>query len=181
MGDPLSSSAVESFARLRHSVRGLANWILDYADELGQPITNMALNKLVFFAFEGILLEEKMVLTDAKIEAWDHGPVFREVYHGFKSYSDKPIKSRIEFYSVDTQRPEIVIPELNDHIELILRRMLKPLIPLSAARLRNISHVEGGAWHQVWCHDGYANPGMEITTDLIYSVARGRGTASGIC
>ena len=176
-----SASTVNELPRLGYSVRGIANWILDYADELGLPVTNMALNKLVFFAFERVLIEEGALLTDAKIEAWDHGPVFREIYHGFKNYSDRPIKGRLEFYSFDTGKSEVVITHVDVATEKVLKDTLKPLIPLSASRLRNMSHIEGGAWHQVWCHDGYANPGMEITPQLVLDTAQERGTVRGIC
>ncbi len=148
-------------------MRGLANWILDYSDELGYPITNMALNKLAFFAFEKILLEDKAILTDAKIEAWEHGPVFREIYQGFKSYGDNKITGRARFYSVDTGEQAVAVANFDLELSKKLKIILKPLIPLTASNLRKLSHIEGGAWHQVWCHDGYANPGMEITPELI--------------
>jgi uncharacterized phage-associated protein len=133
-------------------------------------VTNMALNKLVFFAVEKVLIEKSALLTNAKIEAWDHGPVFREIYQAFRK-SDKPIKTRIEFYSVETGRVEVATADVNDELSVILKEALSPLLPFSAPKLRNMSHVEGGPWHQVWCHDGYANPGMEITPELILRTA----------
>lgn len=181
MVDSSTGSVVNALPKLGHSVRGIANWILDYADTLGFSVTNMALNKLVFFAFEKVLVENGALLTDAKIEAWDHGPVFREIYHSFKSYSDKPIKGRIEFYSIDTGKSEVAVADVGEPLAETLRETIRPLLPLSASRLRNLSHIEGGAWHQVWCHDGYANPGMEITPELVLDAARERGTDSGIC
>jgi uncharacterized phage-associated protein len=173
MPDPLAPT-VTDLKRLGYSVRGLSNWILDLADRLGLPITNMALNKLLYFAYEKLLLEEGAVLTDARIEAWEHGPVFREVYHAFKANGETPINDRVQFYSVDTGKAETSAVELPPRMASKLEKVLRPLLPLSASRLREISHVEGGAWHQVWCYDGYANPGMEITPDRILSAASER-------
>ena len=170
-----ASSKAGTPARLRYSVRGLANWVLDYADELGLNITNMALNKLVFFAFEQILLRQRAIITEAKIEAWEHGPVFREIYHDFKRFGDKPITKRSDFYSVDTGKVEIASLAMEKSIEDFLRSALKPLIHLSAARLREISHEAGSAWHRVWCYDGHANPGMEITPQTILEAADAKG------
>ena len=171
----IDASLGETFARLRYSVRGLANWILDLSSNRGFEVTNMALNKLIYFAIERALIEKRILLTDARIEAWDHGPVLREVYHSCKANGDKPIVDRISFYSVDTQKVEtssvVLPPDLSDFLE----DTLEPLLPLNASRLRNMSHVEGGAWHQVWCHEGYANPGMEITPELILSAAVSKG------
>lgn len=152
-----------------YSVRGLANWILDYADELGLPITNMALNKLIFFAYEESLARLNVMLTNAKIEAWEHGPVFREVYQAFKDNGDRPIRNRAAFFSPTTMTVETSTVTLSRADEAVLKAVLAPLMPLSAARLRHRSHVEGGAWHRVWWYQGHANPGMEITPDQILS------------
>src|SRR5436853_5755481 len=100
--------------RAEHSIRGLANWILDFADEVEIDITNMALNKLAFFAYEAYLLRKRTILTNAKIEAWEHGPVFREIYQDFKAWGDKPIRGRCSFYSVETdavETPKLVLPD----------------------------------------------------------------------
>jgi uncharacterized phage-associated protein len=160
-------ASVQSLQPRGYSVRGLANWILDYAAELKLPVTNMALNKLVYFAYERSLIARGTILTNAKIEAWDHGPVFREVYQSFKSFADKPIISRASFFSVQSGALEESVADLSLDDAAFLRSALRDLIPLSASRLRELSHIEGGAWHQVWCYDGHANPGMEITPELI--------------
>lgn len=157
----------ESYQRRAYSVRGLANWILDLADTRALPITNMALNKLAFFAYERMLLERNTLLTNAKIEAWEHGPVFREIYQAFKRFDDKPITDRAKFFSPATGSVELVQLEMMSDDEALLTAVLSSLLPLSASRLRALSHIEGGAWHRVWWHDGEANPGMEITPDVL--------------
>lgn len=162
----------QSLHRCGHSVRGLANWILDYAAELGLPITNMALNKLVYFAYESTLLRHGKIVTNAKIEAWDHGPVFREVYQAFKSFGDRPITARASFFSTRTGDVETSVAKLTDEDAAFLRKGLHDLMSLSASRLRELSHIPGGAWHRVWCYDGHANPGMEITPELILDLSQ---------
>lgn len=132
----------------------------------------MALNKLLYFAYEKALVERGLILTEAKIEAWDHGPVFREAYHAFKKYGDKEIKDRVSFYSVDTGNVEISSVVLDLELEQFLERVIVPLLPLSAFRLRQMSHIEGGAWHRVWLYEGHANPGMEISPELILIAAK---------
>lgn len=155
-----------------YSVRGLANWILDLADELGAPVTNMALNKLLFFAVEAIVLERGTLITNAKIEAWEHGPVFREIYQAFKAFGDRPITSRASFFSPASGRVEVSQAAVNPSHTDLLRAELVPLIRLSAARLRYLSHVENGAWHRAWWYQGHANPGMEITPEILATSKR---------
>ncbi len=150
-----------------YSIRGLANWILDEADKFGFPITNMALNKLCYFLYEAFLISREVPLSQAKIEAWEHGPVFREIYQSFKQHGDQPISTRALAFDRtlgSMTKAEIAI-DPND--ESFLREQLLPLLPLSASRLRSLSHVENGPWWRVWWYDGDVNPGMEITPELI--------------
>ena len=162
-----TGSEPESFERRGYSVRGLANWVLDFADEQRRPVSNMALNKLVFFACERLLVERGALLTNAKIEAWEHGPVFREIYQSFKDCDDHPIRSRSRFFSAATGTMELATVHMHGADEAAVKAALSPLLSLSASRLRAISHIEGGAWHRVWWHEGDANPGMEITPALL--------------
>lgn len=135
--------------RRAYSVRGLANWILDYTDCLGVRHTNMGLNKLVYFAVEALLQQHGILLTNAKIEAWEHGPVFRELYHDFKKHGDQPVTTRSAFFSPVAGRVEIASVVLNDGDRDAVMQALSPIISASAAELRRLSHAEGSAWHSV--------------------------------
>ena len=159
--------------RLGRSVRGLANWVLDYGDELGVRHTNMGINKLVFFALEAFLLKRGKLITNAKIEAWEHGPVFRELYQSFKSFGHGPITTRAKSFSAETNDFEEVSSNFSDDESDFLKAELGPLMFKNAAELRQLSHLPNGAWHQVWWYDGHANPGMEISPSLLLSVKGG--------
>lgn len=149
-------------------VRGLANVILDQADRKGLEITNMALNKIAYFVHCDYLLENKSPLVGAKIEAWQHGPVFREVYHEFKKWGDGVIRSRAT--KVDPHSGDIVTAafKLSDQEADYIATLIDRYIYFTAAQLRAISHREGGPWHKVWGHDGQSNPGMKISNELIF-------------
>lgn len=160
-----------------YSVKELANWILDFADSKGERVTNMALNKLVYFAYEYALVTTGRKLTAAKIEAWDHGPVFREIYSSFKNYGADPITGRAHRYNTRTNSVEIVNPDIAPSDEELLREAIEPLVRLPAFILRELSHDASGAWSKVWNHRSSSNPGMEITDELILSST---STASSI-
>ena len=163
-----------SVTRAGLSVRGLSNWILDYSDQASAEVTNMALNKLIFFAVERFLIHDRILLTNAKIEAWEHGPVFREVYQSFKAFGDRPIKARSSFFSVISNTMEVAGVDIPPTYEAKLDCLLAPLIHKKAAELRGVSHVKDGAWHRVWWYEGHANPGMEITPESIIEISEGR-------
>jgi uncharacterized phage-associated protein len=174
--DALTGDGLVGFEpeRLGRSVRGIANWVLDYADELGVTHTNMGVNKLVFFAVEAFLLKRRKLLTNAKIEAWEHGPVFRELYQSFKSFGNGPILSRAKAFSVEKNEFEEVSVQLEHDEKEFLRAELAPLMHMSAAALRDISHKPESAWHKVWWYKGHANPGMEISPSLLLTVKGGK-------
>ena len=126
----------------------------------------MALNKIVFFVHSDYLLERGRPLVGAKIEAWQHGPVFREIYHEFKCWNDESIRGkakRVNPHSGDVE--EATANFGND--EGYLRQLIDRYVQFSAAYLRALSHRSDGPWHVVWGHDGEANPGMQITNQII--------------
>lgn len=155
----------------RHDIRGLANYILDLAATMNVGVTNMAINKIVYFVYADYLFHFGRAPSSARIEAWEHGPVFREVYASFKSEQDRPIRiraSRIDAASgvhVDCQAS--LSREEKEFVDTVARN----LIPLPASKLRQISHEPGGPWDRVWNHQGSANVGMLITDQLILSCA----------
>lgn len=155
-----------------YSIKEIANWILDFAEREGVGLTNMALNKLAFFAYEYALVHHDRKLTKAKIEAWDHGPVFREIYSAFKTCGANPIRDRATKYDPNTDRVDKVRPTLASDDEQIMIKALEPLIRLPAYILREISHDSHGAWSKVWHHKMPSNPGMEISDDLILASAK---------
>lgn len=148
-------------------VRALANFILDRADELNVPVTNMALNKIAYFVHCDVLIESGDPLVNAKIEAWKHGPVFREVYHEFKRWDDRPIRGRATKISPITGEVEVASVTFGSAEGERIKAIINRYIHFSASHLRALSHVGDGPWDRVWKHSGRANPGMQIGNDLI--------------
>ncbi|MGL5839342.1 MAG: Panacea domain-containing protein [Sphingorhabdus sp.] len=148
-------------------VRAIANFVLDQASKVSVPVSNMALNKIVYFVHCDYLIEKGEALVGAKIEAWQHGPVFREIYHEFKRWDDRPIQSRAS--KVDPTSGDVVQASVKfgAEEEKYIVGLVDRYLRFSAAQLRAISHLSGGPWHVVWGHDGQANPGMRITNEII--------------
>lgn len=150
-----------------YGIRELANWVLDFAKLRNIGLSNMSLNKLVFFAYEHALIRHQRKLTNAKIEAWEHGPVFREIYRSFNDFGSKTITSRAKKYNAVTDDLETVVPHLMKPDEDIIREAIEPLVGLSASVLRELSHASDGPWAATWYHEDPANPGMQISDEVI--------------
>ena len=149
--------------------RALANLLLDIAEQEGVSITNLALNKIAYFVHGTYLSMTGNPLIDAKIEAWQYGPVFREVYHQFKEFGDRPLNIRAKTLNATTGQYEISPYDIEQKEYDFLREIAIPYIRMRASALVELSHVQNGPWHKAWFYDGTANPGMEITDESIRS------------
>ncbi len=120
--------------------------ILQKTHKNGYQITNMKLQKLLYYC-QGyyIAIHGERLFSD-RIEAWEHGPVVPKVYHEYKSYGKNniPPEEAVEI-------PE----ELESFIDFIVRKTGNH----TAHRLRAMSHEEAP----------YKNTtrGQEISTDLL--------------
>lgn len=150
-----------------YDVRGIANFVLDRAAGTGRIVSNLSLNKIVYFLHQAFLENYKSPLVAAKIEAWDHGPVFREIYHQFKNFGKSPITSRAKKIDLETRSYlECSVDIEEDHRKFLLE-ICDELLNIPAGKLVDMSHVVDGPWHKVRHGSGPINPGMKISDELI--------------
>lgn len=70
----------------------IAKYIICYANEKKEEVTNLKLQKLLYYAQAWYLVNFNKPLFDEKIEAWQFGPVIPDVYNEFKSFGRTPIE-----------------------------------------------------------------------------------------
>lgn len=148
-------------------VRSIANYVLDWSEQNGFAVSNMAINKIVFFLHVHVLEQFNEPLVNAKIEAWQHGPVFRELYHEFKKFGDATITSRANRINLSTGVSECCYDDLDITIIKLMDELLPRYCKLSASALRSLSHEPGGPWDLVWNYDGETNATMQISDEII--------------
>lgn len=153
-------------------VRAVANAVLDLAGAEGRGVTNLSLNKIIYFLHAGYLLEHGHPLVTAKIEAWDHGPVFREIYHQFKRFGRESIIGRATRLDPATGAFAEVPDTLSESEWSYVREHVPGLLKLSPGKLVDMSHVRDGPWYVARFGGGRLNPGMEITDELIVGTAK---------
>ena len=73
-------SSITSANQRPYDPRSIANLLLDEADRLAINITNLSLQKLLYFAHGLSLIEDGKPLVSGYFEAWQHGPVHPLVY-----------------------------------------------------------------------------------------------------
>ena len=152
---------------MAYDVRAIANYVLNYADLQGIGISNLAINKIVYFLHADFLVAFHRPLVTAKIEAWTHGPVFRELYHQFKAFGDDYIRGRATGLDPRTGLRITAACIIAADDEEFLQSITPKYVSMSPRALVAQSHVNGGPWDQTWNHDSRTNPTMKISDDLI--------------
>lgn len=104
-----------------------------------EGITNLKLQKILYFAQAYYLAKFNKPLFNNTIEAWEYGPVIPDVYRKFKNYGDKPIISKKDESTLSEKDKEI------------LKEIWETFGGYSASRLVDISHA-----HAPW-KDAYAS------------------------
>lgn len=74
-----------------YNVLDIAKYIIFYCRRRGYLITNLKLQKLLYFIQAEFLVSIGAPCFNEEIEAWDFGPVVPEVYHEYKSFGNSNI------------------------------------------------------------------------------------------
>ena len=108
----------------------VADYLLHFSSGCGDSLTNLKLQKLLYYAqgWHLALIDEP--LFDEPIQAWVHGPAVRAVYNRFKGYGNNSIPC------------PSVEPALPDEVKAHLKDVLNAYGHLSAWQLERLTHEE---------------------------------------
>lgn len=132
-----------------HDPRAIANLILCEGERLGRPVTNLALQKLLYFAHAIYLVQTKRPLVSGYFEAWTYGPVHPTVYHAFKAAGDRPITFRAAGKDALTgENRELAVPEdpkVKEHVCAVMAYYGR----MTPGRLVDVAHAKGAPWDYI--------------------------------
>ena len=152
-----------------YDVRDVANFTLDFAEQRRLSITNLALQKLLYFVHGWFFSLYEQPLIKNKFEAWKYGPVQRVIYDQFKSFKDGPIRNlRATYIDPMTGNAVYKEPRIAEDHATVIRSVLEKYERYTAGQLVEESHMEDGPWEYVWQQAEEAiYPGMRIPDTLI--------------
>ena len=127
----------------------LANLDIVGIDKEAEGITNLKLQKVLYFAQAYYLGRFDRPLFDDDIEAWQYGPVVPAVYHAFSKYGRNPIPSQ----DSNSDNSTIASEDIGN-----LRMLWDTYGRYSASFLLESSHS-----HAPW-KEAIANPKSDIIT-----------------
>ena len=117
-----------------HQVLDIAKYFLTFnREDESDEISNLKLQKLLYYAQGFFLAIKDIPLFDEDIEAWTHGPVIPAIYHAYKHIGSGPIPVESGF------NPETT---LSAEVREILDEVYDVFGQFSAWKLRNMTHQE---------------------------------------
>lgn len=124
--------------------------------EAGDTLSNLKIQKMLYYAQGFSLLWREKALFNERIEAWKHGPVVKEVYERFKKYG----ANSIDFDEISDFNTDFIAS--NEEIFELLVFIFKKYGSMSAWHLSNKTHSE-----EPWKSSYNENLANEITQELI--------------
>lgn len=122
--------------RKNYTAQDIADYIVQYCNSKGEPISNLQLQKILYFVWIDYYKQNKEYLFDEEFNAWKLGPVIISVYNRYCVYGGMPIVS----YS------HREFPELDES----LGELIDKYRSMSATELVNLSHAKDGAWNEIY-------------------------------
>lgn len=162
----------------RHTATYIANFYIDMAryDE-NETITNLRVNKLLYYAQAWSLVQNKEPLFDDDFEAWDYGPVVPSVYQKYRCFKKDNIDVLDSDYSVDG---------LSENDLRVLLASYNYFNQFSTTSLVNATHEKDSPWFDAYNRGQSTMITKESITDwftipdvVTYHVTCRRGSKSG--
>jgi uncharacterized phage-associated protein len=121
----------------------IANQFLEIADKEGVKLTNMQLQKLVYFAHGWHLAFIKEPLLHDPISAWCFGPVIPPLYDKLRKFGNGIVTSKLK---IKIKNFEFI----DAHVLDLLQAVWRAYGHLSGGQMSWISKQPGTPWQQVW-------------------------------
>ena len=122
---------------MTYSAMEIARYTVNYCNELKKPISNLKLQKMLYFMWIDYFKETGLELYADDICAWQLGPVIPDVYYEYCMFAGTPITV--------TARSEI-----EEKDKTILNRIIQKYLPISASVLVDKTHMQNKPWDIVF-------------------------------
>ncbi|MBQ6335295.1 MAG: DUF4065 domain-containing protein [Erysipelotrichaceae bacterium] len=116
-----------------------ANYLIFLMGDNCDDLSNMKLNKLLYYAQGYSLRDNDKPLFYDPVEAWKHGPVISSVYY---EYAD----SGNHIYNYDSSK----LDNINEEDKKLLYKIALNFGKYTASYLRNMTHRPNTPWYQIF-------------------------------
>lgn len=122
---------------MTYMAQAVARHIVTYCTRIGNPISNLKLQKLLYFVWIEYYKKTGNELFFDNMYAWPLGPVVPIVYREFSPYAGLPIQ---RIYTEECKEEDVDI----------IDNIVNSFVDISARDLVDMSHRPGGPWDIVY-------------------------------
>ena len=153
-----------------YNVLDICQYVINYSNDKEYDISNLKLQKLLYFIQAYFLVETKKTCFHEVIEAWDFGPVIHVAYNEYKQYASTHIpyiNSYLE-YDINNIWDSIKRVTYNDNIisnndKHLINAVVDKLANYTATDLVTLTHNQ-----EPWISTYDENTNNEITNQSLY-------------
>lgn len=121
----------------------ISKYIINRCNRKSIPITNLKLQKMLYFLWVEYYKARNQKLYSNEICAWQFGPVVPDVYYEFCSYAGIPIRQNYDIsLSIDDSE--------------ILDRLIDQYANIPTSELVGMTHLKNHPWDKIFM-DGVGN------------------------
>lgn len=135
----------------------LAKYIILDSAKIGYPVSNLQLQKVLYFTNMFYISKNDTNLIDEPFEAWQFGPVIREIYDEYS------INGSNRIY---LEEDDLFYNEIHSKLDDETKDIITTLCRANVWKLVDYSHYKGGAWDKTFDKD-YPYKRAEISYDDI--------------
>lgn len=122
--------------------------VINYSNENDISISNLKLQKLLYFIQAEFLLDYSFPCFIEDIEAWNLGPVVREAYREYKRYGANPIPKIIKIAEYNSHSHNCIIytpfkdDKITDEHKGVIDNLIDYFADYTASELIDITHAQ---------------------------------------
>lgn len=130
----------------------VARYIINYSIEIGRPVSNLKLQKLLYFVQAAFIRHYGVPCFEEPIVHWRHGPVVESVYQKYKAYGAENITDKeLEYfsfqYNMDTRSFMIEPKKYNESVFeyshlILIKSIIEYYKDLSPWEMVDLTHQE---------------------------------------
>lgn len=107
----------------------VSHYIIDYEDSKGRTVSNLRLQKLLYFIQSTFLAIAGYPCFEEDLEAWDYGPVVPEVYRRYKIFGSTMIPAEEDIDSLDIKSDDRFL--INYVLDMCAHQTTRQLVDIS--------------------------------------------------
>ena len=127
---------------LKYDALDIAKYIIRWCDKNELRITNLQLQKILFFIQKESIRRRGYGIFSNRIEAWQYGPVIPDVFYEFAGFGAMKLVLYEDLFSENSSKDTFI----DNDSKKIIENILKECIYIYPWDLVAKSHVSDGAW-----------------------------------